>query len=165
MYGYYSWPDPYWAETRMPTRMEWDLPTQMPAGIPAPMPAAIPRPQAVPGAVRWGAPGAMPRRVPMWQQAPMPQRVPMPAPLDMQAGAPLVARIIGEGDAPQCLLGGGGRIHYRPGLTVEVLRGEQVRGQVFYLVMTTDGCAGWIPARHLAPEGAPGAPGGAPRGR
>lgn len=62
---------------------------------------------------------------------------------------PRATRTVAEGFALQCLGGGGTGFRYPRNLMVEVLRSERTRDGLFYLVVTSDGCAGWVPARHL----------------
>lgn len=64
------------------------------------------------------------------------------------AAPQVVTRTTGEGTARTCIQGG--TFRYQPNVTVEVLRSRRLREGLFYLVLTTDGCAGWVPAQHLA---------------
>lgn len=53
-----------------------------------------------------------------------------------------------EGRARTCIAGGDFR--YRRGDRVEILAAQETRQGLFYLALSPDGCAGWVPARHLA---------------
>lgn len=83
-----------------------------------------------------------------WALAPLPLAGGEVPRLRAPAPPQVVTRTTGEGTARTCILGG--TLRYQPGVTVEVLRARRLREGLFYLILTTDGCVGWVPAEHLA---------------